>query len=83
MVFLGIAQDQDASWKRYLERNNMDWPQYLDSSGKILRLYGVKGFPTYVVLDGEGIVRARRSGYGSDTDGWLEREIRKTLASTR
>ena len=36
-------------------------------------------YPTYIVLDGEGIVRARRSGYSGDTHSWLEREIKKTL----
>jgi tetratricopeptide (TPR) repeat protein len=40
---------------------------------------GLEGFPTYIVLDGDGIVRARRIGYASDTTGWLEREIKKTL----
>jgi hypothetical protein len=57
----------------------MDWPQYLDTDERVSRLFRVDGFPTYIVLDGDGIVRARRTGYGSDTDGWLEREIKKTL----
>ena len=33
----------------------------------------------YYLSVGEGIVRARRSGYGSGTEGWLEREIKNTL----
>ncbi|HTH03164.1 MAG TPA: hypothetical protein VL882_22980 [Vicinamibacterales bacterium] len=40
---------------------------------------GLEGFPTYIVLDGDGIVRARRIGHASDTTGRLEREIKKTL----
>ncbi len=83
VVFLGIAQDQEDTWTRYLERNAMDWPQYLDSSNRVLRLFNVHTYPTYVILDGDGVMRARRSGYGRDTDSWLEREIKKTLASTR
>jgi len=42
-------------------------------------MFKIEGFPTYIVLDGDGIVRARRIGYASDTTGWLEREIKKTL----
>ena len=79
VVFLSIAQDEEGRWRDYLERNSMDWPQYLDTPRRVLRLFNVTVYPTYVILDGEGIVRARRSGYGSDTDGWLEREIKKTL----
>jgi thiol-disulfide isomerase/thioredoxin len=79
VVFLGIAQDQEDKWRSYLERNNMDWPQYLDTSRRVLRLFNVNVYPTYIVLDGEGIVRARRSGFGSDTHNWLEHEINKTL----
>ena len=55
------------------------WPQYLDASRRVLQLFNVTVYPTFIVLDRDGIVRARRSGYGSDTDGWLEREIKKTL----
>jgi len=79
VVFLGIAQDQEEQWRGYLGRHNMDWPQYLDASRRVLRLFNVTAYPTYVVLDGDGIVRARKSGYGSDTHAWLEREIKKTL----
>jgi thiol-disulfide isomerase/thioredoxin len=79
VVFLGIAQDQEDKWRTYLERNNMDWPQYLDTSRRVLRLFNVNVYPTYIVLDGDGIVRARRSGFGSDTHSWLEHEISKTL----
>lgn len=83
VVFLGIAQDQEDRWTRYLERNAMDWPQYLDSSSQVLRLFNVHTYPTYVILDGEGIVRARKSGFSVEVESWLEREIKKTLASTR
>jgi len=79
VLFLGIAQDEEGRWRDYLERNSMDWPQYLDTPRRLLRLFNVTVYPTYVILDGEGIVRARRSGYGPDTDDWIEREIKKTL----
>jgi thiol-disulfide isomerase/thioredoxin len=79
VVFLGIAQDEDNRWREYLDRHNMDWPQYLDTSRRVLRLFNITVYPTYVILDGDGIVRARKSGYGSDTHAWLEREIKNTL----
>ena len=42
-------------------------------------MYGVTGFPTYVLIDHEGAVRARKAGWSQDIDQWLEREIDKLL----
>ena len=39
----------------------------------------VRGYPTYILIDGDGVVRWRVSGYGSETDGMVESEIKKTL----
>ena len=37
-------------------------------------------YPTYIIIDAEGIVRARKSGYSpSETQGWLDDEIKKSL----
>jgi peroxiredoxin len=79
VVFLGVARDEEPAWSQYIDKNKMAWPQYLDAGGKIARLFGVQGYPTYIVLDGDGLIRARKSGYGLGTDGWLENEIKKTL----
>jgi thiol-disulfide isomerase/thioredoxin len=78
-TLLAISVDRNAeAWKRYVEANRMDWPQYLDN-GRVASLYNAQTLPTYVVIDHEGIVRAVKSGYGSGTDGWLDGEIRKCL----
>lgn len=83
VMFVGIAHDEEAKWTKYLEKSNMDWPQYLDADQRVSHLFRIDGFPTYIVLDGDGIIRARTTGYGSDTQGWLEREIQKTLKAPR
>jgi thiol-disulfide isomerase/thioredoxin len=80
VVFIGVAvNDQEASWSDYIEKFNLDWPQFLDKSRKMATPFAVVAYPTYIVIDGDGIVRARKSGYGSDTYGWLESEIKRTL----
>ena len=62
-IFVGIARDEQAKWTTYLEKNNMDWPQYLDSESRVIRLFRVEAYPTYIVLDGDGIYsRAQRTG---------------------
>lgn len=78
-TLVGISLDRNENaWKTYVERQKMDWPQYLDN-GRIANLYKVRPIPTYVVIDHEGIVRAVKTGYGSGTDGWLDGEVRKYL----
>jgi thiol-disulfide isomerase/thioredoxin len=81
VVFVGIAvRDQEAEWAAYIEKNKMDWPQFLDTSRKIVTPFAVVSYPTYVIIDAEGIVRARKSGYSpSETQGWLDDEIKKSL----
>jgi thiol-disulfide isomerase/thioredoxin len=80
VVFLSIAvRDREREWAAYIDRNKMEWPQFLDTSGKMVTPFGVVAFPTFIIIDGDGIVRARRAGYGMETDGWIDDEIKKTL----
>jgi thiol-disulfide isomerase/thioredoxin len=80
VVFVGIAvRDAEPQWAAYIDKNKMDWPQFLDTNRKVVTPFGVNSFPTYIVIDGDGIVRARKSGYGMDTEGWLDGEIKRTL----
>jgi thiol-disulfide isomerase/thioredoxin len=79
VVFLGIAKDKEQDWSKFLEKHNLDWPQYLDASNRVLRQFAITGYPTYIVLDGEGMVRFRKMGYGRDTDGQIEKAIKDAL----
>ena len=80
LVIIGVAvNDQEDAWSAYIEKNKMEWPQYFDRQRKLAVPFAVSTYPTYIVIDGEGIVRARKSGYGMDTDSWIENEIKRTL----
>jgi thiol-disulfide isomerase/thioredoxin len=78
-VMIGIAvNDPEDRWRLYIEEHKMDWPQYRDNR-LMQTLFQVNAFPTYIVIDGEGIVRAREIALGAVIDGTLEREIKKSL----
>jgi thiol-disulfide isomerase/thioredoxin len=66
---IGISSDSPADagkLRDFILANRMTWPEIHDlPPQKIIRLYDVKSFPTYIVIDGEGIVRLRVSGYNS------------------
>ena len=79
-VLIGISSDrEDDVWRDFTEKNKMVWPQYRDKDGKILRAFGVRSFPTYVIIDHEGIVRHRSVGMTWSRAGILDDEIRKRV----
>lgn len=80
VVFISVAEnDQQDQWAAYIEKNNMTWPQFFDKTRKLVAPFGIRGYPTYIVIDGDGIVRWTATGYGSETDLNVENEIKKTL----
>jgi thiol-disulfide isomerase/thioredoxin len=81
VVFVGVAvNDQQDAWAAYIEKHNMTWPQFLDKTRKLALPFAVTSYPTYIVIDGEGILRARKSGWNPiETPSWLESEIKRTL----
>jgi peroxiredoxin len=60
LVVLSVSADRDeALWREFVQKNDMDWPQYRDTDNHLLKLLGVHLFPSYVVIDAEGIIRER------------------------
>jgi thiol-disulfide isomerase/thioredoxin/Flp pilus assembly protein TadD len=69
-MMLGISSDSrdDAGKLReYVAKNNMNWPQLHDVTRQVHRLFAIKVFPTYIVVDGEGIIRDRMEGWNTST----------------
>lgn len=63
LAFLGVDYlegPEDAL--RILEKHGATYPAVLDRSGSVADHYRVRGFPTTVFIDADGIVRAIRSG---------------------
>jgi tetratricopeptide (TPR) repeat protein len=80
VVVLSVSADRDKdTWRTFVQKNTMTWPQYYDEYGKIARLFGVHAFPSYFVIDGEGIVRRKVIGAGNFELGAVEDEVKKGL----
>jgi len=69
------ADSDEEAWRRFLDQGKESWPQYLDTDGKMRQAYGVTAYPTYIVIDPEGIIRARITGWRPD----VAREVDKAL----
>jgi len=78
LVSVSSDDDEDV-WKTFIKAERMDWSQYIDLPGEVLRAFKVESFPTFVVLDKDGVIRFRQSGEGPETEGELEDAINRYL----
>ena len=77
-VLIGISSDFDEGvWRQFTEKNQMVWPQYRDKDRKIQNAFNIRAYPTYIVIDHEGVVRFQSSGLGWIQAANLDRAIEK------
>ncbi|MEK6281152.1 MAG: redoxin domain-containing protein [Acidobacteriota bacterium] len=77
-VLIGISSDtEEETWREFTIKEKMVWPQYWDRNGQIARAFNVRAFPTYIVIDHEGIVRFRSSGTSWERSAYLADAIKK------
>jgi peroxiredoxin len=83
-VMIGVSSDRDENaWRDFTDKNRMVWPQYRDKEGRIMEAFNIRAFPTYVVIDHEGIVRFQRSGWQAPgvLDDAIKRQIKLAVQS--
>ena len=79
-VLIGISSDRNEEvWRDFTVKNKMLWAQYRDKDRKIQSAFGVHAFPTYVVIDHEGIVRHQSVGMSWNRAASLDDAIRKQV----
>jgi len=80
LELVGVSSDDDEDvWRTFIEAQKMNWTEYIDLSGEILQSFKIESFPTYIVLDKDGVMRFRQSGFGETTQQELEDAINKAL----
>ena len=63
LILISVSADQDdGAWREFVAKKNMDWAQYRDADHKILNAFSIHSFPTYLVIDGDGIIKERMTG---------------------
>jgi len=78
LVSVSSDDDEDV-WKTFTKAEHMDWSQYIDLQGDVLHAFKIESFPTFIVLDKDGVIRFRQSGEGPETEGELEDAINKYI----
>jgi thiol-disulfide isomerase/thioredoxin len=83
---IGISSDKPkdkAKWETYIDQHQLRWPQYLELKGTVIPPFNVGAYPTFIIIDSEGMVRLRLSGYGPGTMEKLEAAIQRTMDGGR
>jgi thiol-disulfide isomerase/thioredoxin len=78
LVILSISWDEDEqTWKKFVAKNQMTWPQYRDVSHRIGNIFEVKALPGYFTIDSDGVLTTEMLGGGFDVEGKLKQLIDK------
>lgn len=60
MAVLGISLDEEMKpVQEMVASKGMSWPQIHDADKSLIKLFNVKGTPTYYLLDREGKIAAK------------------------
>jgi len=79
-VMISVSSDDDEDkWKDFIAKEKMVWLQFLDRDRAVQHAFAVHAFPTYIVLDHEGVIRYRSSGMSLERESALEDAVRKQL----
>ena len=78
LVVVSISADEkENEWKDFIAKKNMDWPQVWDSDQHIGDMFNIHAFPTYLIINGEGIVVQKI--VGADPQQSVAYRIKDTL----
>ena len=77
-VLIGISTDNEEEvWRSFTTKEKMIWPQYWDRDRRVVRAFNVRAYPTYIVIDHEGVIRFRSSGTSWERSAYLSDAIKK------
>jgi thiol:disulfide interchange protein len=58
-----VSADQDEQqWREFVDKKKMDWAQYRDADKRIMNSFDIHSFPTYLVINGDGVIKERITG---------------------
>jgi thiol-disulfide isomerase/thioredoxin len=76
LVILSISWDEDEqTWKDFIRKNAMTWPQYHDTDHRLGQLFQIEGLPSYFTIDSDGVLTSESLGGDADIDATLRKLI--------
>ncbi len=78
VIFVAVGLDEDWEIKEFLKETPFKYHQ-IAYGRTIANKFGVKGYPTHVVVDRTGNIKFSTLGLGSNTLYWLKKSIEDSL----
>lgn len=78
VVFIGIALDSKSELKDFLKSTPFNY-QIVANGRAFSSKYGIKGFPTNVVVGKDGLIKFSTTGFGQSTVFWIDKSIKEQL----
>ena len=78
VVFLAIAINNQKQLKKFLKKTDFKY-KVISSGQSVSDSYGIKGFPTNVIIDQNGLIQYASTGIGPNNKANLQKEINKLL----
>jgi thiol-disulfide isomerase/thioredoxin len=76
LIILSISWDEDEqTWKDFIAKNGMTWPQYHDTDHRLGQLFQIEGLPSYFTIDSDGVLTSESLGGDADIDAALRKLI--------
>lgn len=83
-VMLSVSVDRKREvLETFLEKEGMDWPNAWDGGHEIAALFGVDSYPTYVLVDPDGRILYRDSGWGTQAERSLSAAVASAVKRAR
>ena len=76
VVFLAIAINNQKQLKKFLKKTDFKY-KVISSGQSVSDSYGIKGFPTNVIIDQNGLIQYASTGIGPNNKVNLQKEINK------
>jgi thiol-disulfide isomerase/thioredoxin len=81
---VSMSADRDpATLKTFVEKNQMTWPQFWDQKGELATAFSVPAYPSYVLIDPEGVVVYTANGWSPRTGEQIAAEVRKAVGKAK
>ncbi len=79
-VLLSISTDRDERvLRKYIAEHEMNWLHVWDSRRDLVEAFGVTSYPTYVLVDPDGVVVFKDTGWSPSTGVAVGRSVAKAL----
>ena len=83
-LIIGVSADRDQTpWKAFIEQHRLAWTHYYDDKRMMSSRFAVNGFPTYILIDHEGIIQYRQQGWNPNVDAQIDGHARSLIKRAR